>query len=161
ADPLRWETAEKARSRGEVTASPPFLLLEEAGKADAQPVVGLYHPVYREADPESSAERKERLMGFAMAGFRPDPILAQAASDAEATDLGLVLTDPEATGALVLAQRPRRASEMPRREGFALKLPVRLADRTWSLSVFALPGGLVSAWRGAIITAVAGLLTVL
>src|SRR5215813_9060985 len=115
ADPLRWETAEKARSRGEVTASPPFLLLEEAGKADAQPVVGLYHPVYREADPESSAERKERLMGFAMAVFRPDPILAKAASDAEATDLGLVLTDPEATGALVLAQRPRRASEMPRR----------------------------------------------
>jgi eukaryotic-like serine/threonine-protein kinase len=118
ADPLRWETAEKARNRGEVTASPPFLLLEEADKADAQPVVGLYHPVYREAD-------------------------------------------PEATGALVLAQRPRRASESPRREGFALKLPVRLADRTWSLSVFVLPGGFVSAWRGAIGTAVAGLFTVL
>jgi eukaryotic-like serine/threonine-protein kinase len=161
ADPLRWETAEKARNRGEVTASPPFLLLEEADKADAQPVVGLYHPVYREADPESSAERRERLMGFAMAIFRVAPIVDKAAADAEAANLGLVLTDPEATGALVLAQRPRRASESPRREGFALKLPVRLADRTWSLSVFVLPGGFVSAWRGAIGTAVAGLFTVL
>ena len=161
ADPLRWQTAEKARDRGDVTASPPFLLLEEAGKPDAQPVVGLYHPVYREADPESSAERRDRLMGFAMAIFRVAPIVDKAASDAEATDLGLVLTDPEATGALALAQRPRRASDSRRREGFALNLPVRLADRTLSLSVFVLPGGFVSAWRGAIGTGVAGLLTVL
>src|SRR5262249_42929750 len=46
AEPLRWQTAQKARDSGSLTASAPFLLLEEAGKPGAQPVVGLYSPVY-------------------------------------------------------------------------------------------------------------------
>ena len=160
ADPGRWRIAEKARNTGGVTASPPFMLLEEANKPGAQPVVGLYSPVYREADPESSAERRERLMGFAMAIFRVSPIVDNAATAVDASDLGLILTDPEASGAPVVAQRPRNASSLPRRAGFALNLPINVADRHWSLSVFVAPGGFAPAWTPAIWTAAAGLLAV-
>ncbi|HKA36192.1 MAG TPA: CHASE domain-containing protein [Thermoanaerobaculia bacterium] len=161
AEPLRWQTAQKARDSGSLTASAPFLLLEEAGKPGAQPVVGLYSPVYREADPESSAERVERLMGFAMAVFRVAPLVDNAVMNVDASDLGLVLTDPATPGAPVLAQRPRNASALPRRAGFTLALPVNLADRRWSLAVFVAPGGFLSAWKPAIWTAAAGLLAVL
>jgi serine/threonine-protein kinase len=161
ADPYRWPIAEKARNTGAITASPPFILLEEANRPDPQPVVGLYSPVYREADPESSAERRERLMGFAMAIYRVAPIVNSAATTLDVSDLGMVLTDPDAKETFVIAQRPREASRLPRREGFKLDFPVPLADRRWSLAVFVLPGGLLPAWRGAIWTAAAGLLAVL
>src|SRR5262249_51154737 len=161
ADPLAWQIAEKARNTGSVTASPPFFPLEEAGKPIAQPVVGLYSPVYREADAESRAERLDRLKGFAMATFRVAPLVDNAIMNVDASDLGLVLTDPGAPGAPVLAQRPRNASRLPRREGFALSLPVNLADRRWSLSVFVLSGGLAPAWRNAIVAASIGLLAAL
>jgi serine/threonine-protein kinase len=161
ADPGRWSIAEKARNTGDITVSPPFILLEEAGKPGAQPVVGLYSPVYREADPESPAERRERLMGFAMAVFRVAPIVDKAAATMDASDFGMVLTDPGTRGAPVLAQRPRNAAELPRREGFLLNFPVPVADRSWSLSVSLLPSGFVPGWRGAIGTAVAGVLAVL
>ena len=44
ADPLRWTTAETARDSGRIAASPPFGLIEDAGKPDALPVVAMYAP---------------------------------------------------------------------------------------------------------------------
>ncbi|HKF44244.1 MAG TPA: CHASE domain-containing protein [Thermoanaerobaculia bacterium] len=161
AEPGRWKNAEKALNTGEPTASEPFLLLEEASKPGAQPVVGLYAPVFREANPDSSAERRERILGFAMAVFRVSPIVDNAATAVEASDLGLILTDPEATQAPILAQRPRNATSLPRRAGFTLDLPINLADRRWSLTVFVAPGGFTDAWAPAIWTAAIGLFVVL
>ena len=161
ADPLRWGTAETARDSGVIAASRPFGLLEDAGKPDAQPVVAMYAPVYKEGDPASSAGRRAALKGFAMALFRVAPVVDSAAADVDASGLGLVLRDRESRETPLLAQRPRDAASLPRRAGFSLEFPVQFADRRWALTVFTLPGAFLPAKRGAIAIASAGILAAL
>ncbi len=161
AETLRWSTAEKARDSGTIAASPPFGLVEDAGKPDAQPVVAMYAPLYKEGDPASDAARRDALSGFAMAVFRVAPLVDTAAAAADASGLGLALKDPEAREAPVLAQRPRQAVALPRRAGFDLEFPVQFADRRWALTVFALPGAFLPSRRGAIGIASAGILAAL
>jgi CHASE1-domain containing sensor protein len=106
ADRLRWSTAEKARDSGVIAASPPFELVEDAGKPDARPVVGVYAPLYREGDPASDASRRAALSGFAMAIFRVAPLVDGAASAVDASGLGLGSGDPDARESPALAERP-------------------------------------------------------
>jgi CHASE1-domain containing sensor protein len=160
ADPIRWRIAERARDSGEITASPPFQLLEDAGKEDA-PVVALYAPIYREGDPASVAARRATLTGFAMALFRVAPLVGNAAAAVDATGLGLVVRDPEAIENRLLAERPAEAAALPRRRGFSIDFPVSFADHDWSLSVFALPGAVLPPKKGAIAIASAGVFTAL
>ncbi|HLN59561.1 MAG TPA: CHASE domain-containing protein, partial [Thermoanaerobaculia bacterium] len=161
AEKVRWPTAEKARDSGVIAASPPFGLVEDAGKPDAQPVVAMYAPLYKEGDPASDTARRNALSGFAMAIFRVAPLVDTAAAAADASGLGLALRDPEAREAPVLAQRPRQAVALPRRVGFDLEFPVQFADRRWALTVFALPGAFLPSRRGAIGIASAGILAAL
>lgn len=161
ADRIRWSTAENARDSGKIAASQPFGLLEDAGKPDALPVVGIYSPVYREGDPASLAARRKALTGFTMAIVRVAPVVDHAAMAVDTTGLGLVLRDPEAPKALILAQRPRDASTLPQRSRFRLEFPVQFADRRWTLSVFALPGAFVYPKRGPIAIASTGVLAAL
>src|SRR5262249_34518867 len=58
-EPGRWSNAEKARISGKITASPPFDLVEDAGKPDTSPAIGMYGPVYNGGDPETEGARKE------------------------------------------------------------------------------------------------------
>ena len=161
ADPLRWRTAETARDSGRIAASRPFALIEDAGNPDAGPVVGMYAPVYEGGDPASDAARREALSGFAMAIFRVAPLVSVAVAAVDATGLGLVLRDPDAREAALLAERPKGAAAMPRRAGFTLDFPVQFADRRWELTVFALPGAFLPGKRGAIGIASAGVLAAL
>jgi serine/threonine-protein kinase len=158
ADPVRWGTAEKARDSGAISLSPPFQLVEDAGKPDAGPVVAMYAPVYRGGDPGTDKARRAALSGFAMAIFRPAPLVGSAAAAVDASDLGLVLRDPDAIQNPLLAERPAASASMARRRGFDLEFPVEFADRRWTLSVFALPRGFLPSKRGAIGTAAAGVL---
>ena len=160
-DSLRWSTAEKARDSGLIAASPPFGLVEDAGKPDARPVVGVYAPLYREGDPESDAARRAALSGFAMAIFRVAPLVDGAAAAVDASGLGLVMRDPEGRESPMLAERPKDAARLPRRAGFDLEFPVQFADRRWALTVFALPGSFLPSRRGAIGIASAGMLAAL
>jgi serine/threonine-protein kinase len=155
-NPLRWDTAEKARDSGGIAASPPFKLIEEASKPDAVPVVAMYAPVYREGDPALDSARRVALSGFAMAIFRVAPVVDSVAVDA--AGLGLVLRDPDARESPLLAQRPGNATTLPRRAGFDLEFPVQFADRRWALTVFTLPGAFLTPKRGAIGAASAGVL---
>ena len=161
ADPLRWSTAENARDSGRIAASQPFALIEDAGKPDALPVVGLYAPVYREGDPASLAARRAALSGFAMAIVRVSPVVDNAVMAVDASGLGLALRDPEAREILLLAERPKGATAMPHRKRFRLEFPVQFADRRWTLSVFALPDAFLPPRRGAIGIASAGVLAAL
>jgi serine/threonine-protein kinase len=161
ADPLRWATAEKARDSGRIAASRPFELIEDAGKPDVLPVVGMYAPVYKEGDPASAAGRLASLKGFAMAIFRVAPVVDGAAAEVDASGLGLVLRDPEARKTRPLGQRPRDAEALPRRGGFDLEFPVQFADRRWALTVFTLPGAFLTPKRGPIGFALAGVLAAL
>jgi CHASE1-domain containing sensor protein len=161
ADPVRWSTAENARDSGRIAASQPFGLIEDAGKPDALPVVGLYAPVYKEGDPASLAARRAALSGFTMAIVRVALVVDNAAAAVDVSGLGLVLRDPEAREILLLAQRPKDATALPRRGRFQIEFPVQFADRRWTLSVFALPGAFLPPKRGAIGVASAGLLAAL
>ena len=167
ANPLRWATAEKARDSGLVAATPPFQLVEDAGKPDPLPVVAMFAPVYKGGDPWSEGARRASLTGFAQAVFRVAPLVDNAAAAVDATGLGFTLRDPQATDAPWLAQRPRGAAAMPSRSGFEIEFPVDFADRHWALSVFALPGAFLPSKGVAIavvslgqIAALLGLVTV-
>ncbi len=136
-------------------------MIEDAGKPDALPVVGMYAPVYREGDPASLAARRAALSGFAMAIVRVSPVVDHAATAVDSSGLGVVLRDPEAREILLLAERPKDAAALPLRKRFHLEFPVEFADRRWTLSVFALPGAFLPPRRGAIGVASAGVLAAL
>jgi serine/threonine-protein kinase len=161
ADPVRWSTAEKARDSGRIAVSTPFKLVEDAGRPDALPVVGMYMPVYEGGDPGEDLTRAAALSGFVMAIFRVEPVVASAAAVVDASGLALVLRDPDTPNASLLAERPRDSSVLPRRVGFGLEFPVQFADRRWVLTVFPLPGAFLPSRRGAIGVASAGVLAAL
>src|SRR5262249_41618766 len=146
---MRWATAEKARDSGQIAASLPFTMLEDAGKPGAQPAVALYEAVYKEGDPGFDTARRFSLRGFAMALFRVAPLVNSAATS-ESIGLGYSLRDLEAMQTQVLADRPEHASAIAKRAGFRLKFPVSFFDRRWSLEVFALPDAFLPEKRGAI-----------
>ncbi len=157
ADGLSWPTAVKACDSGEIVASPPFELVEEEGR-HRPPVVAAYAPVYREGDPGSPQARLAALKGFSIAIFRVAPLVDKAASEVDASGLGLRLRDMEAPQAPALAERPQNAATLPRRAGFELSFPFLFADRRWTLDVFPLPGAFLPPRRGAIEAALLGVL---
>jgi serine/threonine-protein kinase len=156
----RWEAAERARDSGMTVVHGPFRLVEDEGRSDASLAVALYAPVYEEGDPGSEAKRRAALSGFALAVFRLDAIVSSAASAAD-PGLGFTLSEGETPGAQALAERPKGAASLPRREGFDVPFAISFADRHWSLNVFALPGAFLPAKRGAVGVASAGVLTAL
>jgi CHASE1-domain containing sensor protein len=153
----RWDTAGKARDEGEFVASPPFILVQDEGRRGATPVVAAYAPVYREGDPGSKQARLESITGFAVAIFRVGPLVDKAASDVDASGLGLSLRDT-ANPRLALADRPLNVAKLARRTGFEIRFPVSFAKREWSLDVFALPDAFLPSKRSAIEVALFGTL---
>ena len=153
----RWDTAGKARDEGEFVASPPFILVQDEGRHGATPVVAAYAPVYREGDPGSKQARLESIKGFAVAIFRVGPLVDKAASDVDASGLGLSLRDT-ANPKLALADRPPNVAQVARRAGFEIRFPVKFATREWSLDVFALPDAFLPSKRGALEVALFGTL---
>ena len=156
-DEIRWGPAGLARDKGEVVASPPFGLVEDAGRSGS-PVVAVYAPVYREGDPGSLEARVSALSGFALALFRVSPLVDKAASEVDASGLGLLLRDAELPKATPLAERPANAGSLARRAGYELSFSVKFATRQWRLEVFPLPGAFLPSRRGAIEAALFGIL---
>ncbi len=159
AEPDRWRNAEKARDLGQITASGPFQLIEEARKPDASPAVAMYAPVYKEGDPGSEAARRAAVTGFAMAIFRVGPLVDDVA--AKASGLAFALRDQKSPGGSAMAQRPRGLTALPRQSGFGIEFPVPCADRRWWLEVTALPGAFLPSKRSAIGAASVGMLAAL
>ncbi len=155
----RRAIAEKARDSGQITASQPFSLVEDAGRPGGSPVVALYAPVYVEGDPATVAERRAALTGFALVIFRVAPLMDSAAGKAGARGLGYILRDAGAPSSPVLAEWPLRWSTLPRRAGFEQKLDYTFVGRKWALDVVPLPGRFVPSWRVPILVAVSGFLT--
>ena len=156
---IRWTTAGNARDSGEIALSPPFDLVEDDARRGA-PVVAAYAPVYRGGDPGSADDRLKMLQGFAVAILRIEPLVNKAASEADASGLGLILHDPGSPDSPVLAERPANAAKLPRRPGFQLAFAIlpRSGERKWALDVFALPGQYEPPRRGAVETTLLGML---
>jgi serine/threonine-protein kinase len=159
-DEIRWTPAGSARDSGDAVASPPFGLVEDAGRA-GPPVVAVYAPVYREGDPGSLEARVTALSGFALAIFRVSPLVDKAASEVDASGLGLLLRDAELPKATPLAERPANASSLPRRDGYEIPSSVTFGKRHWRLEIFPLPDAYLPSRRGAIEAALVGALVTL
>jgi serine/threonine protein kinase/CHASE1-domain containing sensor protein len=158
AEPERWSNADHAGTLGKVTVSPPFSLVEDAGKPDASAAIGMYAPVYNGGDPETEAARRESLLGFAMAIFRVAPLVDAASSAARSSGLAFALRDTDAPGEPLLAEWPREEAKLARRRGFDLKMPLPFKDRHWMLEAFPLPGAFRPARRTPIGVGIAGVL---
>ena len=86
-DPTRLATAERARDRGRIAASQPFILVQDTGRHDASPAVVVYAPVYAEREPATVSERRAALLGFTVVIFHVAPLMDTAASKIGATGL--------------------------------------------------------------------------
>ncbi len=154
--PPRWATASKARDKGVITFSPPFELVESAGRRSA-PVVAAYAPVYRGGDPGSEELRPKALLGFVLGILRVEPLVNKAASRIDASGIGLRLRDASEPKAPPLAERggaPPAAVREGLNQSFIVPLP---GDRNWTLDVFALPGAFTPSRRAAVEAALAGI----
>jgi serine/threonine-protein kinase len=158
-DPKRLAVAEKARDGGRITASPPFLLMQDAARRDSSPAVVVYSPVYAEREPATVAERRAALLGLAAVIFHAAPLMDAAASKAGASGVAFLLRDMDAPGAPALAERPLRFTSLPRRAGFQIAVSYPFADSNWRLESVPLPGHFVPSRRGAVSVALAGVFT--
>jgi serine/threonine-protein kinase len=156
-DRLRLATPEKARDSGRITASHPFLLIQDVGRAVAAPAVVVYAPVYAEREPATVSERRAALLGFAAVVFRVAPLMDTAASQSGAGGLAFMLVDVDAPHAPALAERPLRFTSLPRRKGFESTMSFDFEGRRWSLSAVPLPGQFVPSRRTPVAVALAGL----
>jgi len=158
-DEIRWGTAGKARDSAGIAISPPFDLIESEGRK-GPPAVAAYLPVYQGADPGSEDKRLTALQGFVVAILRAELLVNQAASDVDASGVGLILRDPAQPDSAALAERPADAAKLPRRPEFQLTYKVQLPDpkKEWAMDVFALPGQYQPPHRGAVEAALVGML---
>ena len=156
-DPRRASTPEKTRDSGKITASHPFLLIQDVGRI-AAPAVVVYAPVYAERELATVAERRASLLGFAAVVFRVAPLMEAAASQSGAGGLGFMLVDVGAPDAPALAARPLRFTALPKRKGFESAMTFEFEGRTWKLTAVPLPGQFVPSRRTPIAVALAGFL---
>jgi CHASE1-domain containing sensor protein len=156
-NPPRWATASKARDKGVITFSPPFELVESAGRG-SPPVVAAYAPVFRGAsDPGSEELRPKALLGFVQAILRVAPLVSKAASSQiDAGGIGFRLRDASEPKAPPLAERgvTKAAGRERFEQSFIVPLP---GDRNWTLDVFALPGAFTPSRRAAVEAALVGI----
>ncbi len=158
-EPLRLATPEKARDGGRITASPPFLLVQDIGRDVAAPAVVVYAPVYAEREPATVSERRAALLGFAVVVFRVAPLMEAAASQTGAGGLAFMLVDVQAPEAPALAERPLRFTSLPRRKGFESSMSFDFEGRRWRLNAVPRPGQFVPSRRTPVSVVLAGLLT--
>ncbi len=158
-DPLRLVTAEGARDSGRITASQPFLLIQDTSNRDAIPAVVVYAPVYADREPATVSERRAALLGFAVVVFRVAPMMENASSEVGASGVAYMLVDVQAPEAPALAERPLRFTSLPRRSGFSTSIPFEFEGRRWRLDAVPLPGSFIPSRKGPVGVAMAGLMT--
>jgi diguanylate cyclase (GGDEF)-like protein len=118
ADPVRAPYLHRAGDSGEPMATP-VIRLPIGGYG-----INVFQPVYRDRAPTATtAERRRALIDFVAGSFRV-PALAKAATEVLSKNVEVALMEQ---GKPVIG--PRIASED------AVRIPVRIADRTWTLVV--------------------------
>jgi diguanylate cyclase (GGDEF)-like protein len=118
ADPVRAPFLFSARDSGEPMATP-VIRLPIGGYG-----INVFQPVYLDRAPTATvAERRRALIGFVAGSFRV-PALAKAATEVLPKNVEVALMEQ---GKPVIGHRVASAD--------AVRIPVRIADRTWTLVV--------------------------
>lgn len=99
-DPVRRESIEQARDTGKAVATAPIRLAQEA--AD-QPGILVLLPVFRGATPQTVAERRAQLEGFAVAVFRVADLVGAGTRELKARGVEVQLFDESPAGERLFA----------------------------------------------------------
>ncbi len=120
-EPKRRSALEQARDTGVATATEPLRLAQEPG---SQQGFLVFQPVYA-GTPETLAERRAQLLGFAVAVFRIGDLVNSSLSAAVARGINISIRD-ESQGNDIYQARAGADSSLP---SFASR--VNVAGRTW------------------------------
>jgi signal transduction histidine kinase len=135
---LRREAMERARDTGDTAASAKVALLEDPSRP---PGFLIYCPVYRGGTvPETVAERRARLQGFAFTVFRAGDLFASIFQD---ENLGTALeiydgTNTDSTN-LLFRSAKNAVGNVPFRRSFTEIVALDVSGRTWTARFYAQP----------------------
>jgi len=134
-DPIRRRAMDTARDTGRASLTAPVVLASDGAHA-AQPGVLANVPVYRPGvPPQTTAQRREAMVGWVYAPFRAGDLVRSARGDGW-DDLRLDVRDGLDGASLFEAGEPPVADE----RAPVLRLPVRMIDRDWSISIHPVDG---------------------
>lgn len=128
-EPVRRAAMERARDTGDVAASGPVELVQEAG-TERQAGFLVYLPVYARA-PRSADERRELLRGWVYAPFRATDLLRSALGDAPSRTIGLAVYDGEAEVPSALLYGD--GTVVARAGGLTTAHRLEVGGRTWTV----------------------------
>lgn len=123
--PPRRTTLEQARDSGQMVASAPLLLGEER---EGQLGFLVFHPVYR-TQANSESERRESLLGFAVAAFRITDSIDRILGDLTNQEVSLTIYDLENPNQPIY----RSTNQPPTQPLFQQSHEANIAGRRWRL----------------------------
>jgi signal transduction histidine kinase/CheY-like chemotaxis protein len=133
-DPSRRQTLEMARDADQPAATAPIQLVQEN---DRQPGFLVLLPIYRGPIPKTTAARREKLAGFAVAVFRVSDLVGAAFGELESKGIQARLFDESTSGELIY---PAAASVRPEDfPGSAPQVAMDVAGRRWVVQFHASP----------------------
>jgi signal transduction histidine kinase/ActR/RegA family two-component response regulator len=127
-DPSRRESLELARDLGGPRATAPIRLAQDPGHAMGFLVL---LPTFRGGGENTSASRRERLEGFAVAVFRVDALVGPAFAELLAKGIEAQLFDPSAAGERIYGPLPDSAVSRTARLGADPGIELEVAGRKW------------------------------
>ncbi len=139
--PERLDALLMARDTGKDTATRRFTLIQEK---DNQAGVALFLPIYRGKAPETVAERREQLRGFAEGVFRVGDMVEASLAGLSVEGIGLRLVDlTEPAAPELLFVRGEQAGGEQTREARASRFEsaIDFGGRRWGLTLYPLARG--------------------
>jgi len=151
-EPVRRRAMQTARDTGHPSLTGRVVLVQE-GRQPRQTGFLAYLPVYRRGAPTDTVEaRRDALLGWVYAPFRAADFVHGALGGAW-LDLSLEIRDAR-DGALMYTTGDTDGERDRRHD--ALRLPVKVVDREWELSVWPTTETGPAAPRGSIVAAIGG-----
>lgn len=139
-EPLRREAMERARDTGDAAASGKLTLVQEI-ESPGQPGFLIFFPLYQGGTvPETVAERRKNLEGFAFSGFRAGDLFANIFSS-EPAGIEMEIfdgTNVDTSNLLFRSAQPI-SSAWPFQSGFQETSGLDVSGRTWTAHFFQQP----------------------
>lgn len=144
-EPMRREAMEQARDTGDATASGRLTLAQEIGSS-SQPGFLIFFPLYQGGTvPESVADRRKKLEGFAFSGFRAEDLFADIfSSENSGIDMEIFDGTNADSSELLFRSAQPIATAFPFQLAFQETRGVDVSGRTWTTHFFQQPE-----WNGA------------